>query len=167
MVKKKEENLVATKVELKTPIAKKKEIFDEVIEDSLKQMGKDTDNEIFQNGNVGMGDSPTERITIDTKAKLGLNVDSPKEKLFISSENMRNLGIGSHSSEKLHVTGEVEILQFEKLGLLDSIQTIERSKIDLIKECIENSQTLEAIVLLQQLQTGEQWKIQEIIQSLS
>lgn len=130
MAKKKEENLIVPKVELKTPFSKREEIpikvnsspfanrdlvFDEVIEDSLKQIGEDVDKEIL--------------IPF--------------------------------------VTDEKEILQFEKLGLLDSIQTIERGKIDLIKECIENGQTLVAIVLLQQLQTGEQWKIQEIIQSLS
>ena len=52
-------------------------------------------------------------------------------------------------------------------GLLDSIQTIDRSKLDLIKECISEGHKLEAIVLLKELQTGEQWKVNSIIDSLS
>ena len=52
------------------------------------------------------------------------------------------------------------------LNSIDTIQTIERGKLELVKELILNSQKLEAISLLKTVQTAEYGKIQKIIEKL-
>ena len=49
---------------------------------------------------------------------------------------------------------------------VDTIQTIERGKLDLVKELILNHQNLEAITLLKSIQTAEYGKVQDIIQRI-
>jgi len=131
--------LVADKVELKTPFVKKK---DEV----LKSVGKDLNIQFIKDEleNVFKED-------FDSLLPIG---EPPVE------NNVEEI-----LQDIIPISVEEFVLE-NILNSVDSLQTIERGKLDLVKELILNSQNLEAISLLKSIQTAENWKVNEIISKL-
>ena len=147
--------LVADKVELKTPFTKKEEPVKIIVQNGNLKVGDETPKEslkIFQNGNVGLGDTPLNNLDINgTFLPLGEpSVDNNIEEVL---------------QDIIPISVEEFVLE-NVLNSVDTIQTIERGKLNLVKELILNSQNLEAISLLKTVQTAEYGKIEEIISKL-
>jgi len=138
--------LVADKVELKTPFAKKEEVLKSSSETSKEPL------KIFENGNVGLGDMPLNNLDINgTFLPLGEpSVDNNIEEVL---QDIIPLSVDEFVLENI-------------LNSIDTIQTIERGKLNLVKDLILHHQNLEAISLLKTVQTAEYGKIEEIISKL-
>lgn len=147
--------VVADKVELKTPFVKKEEPVKITVPNGNLKVGDETPKEplkIFENGNVGLGDKPLDNLDINgTFLPLG---EPPIEN---NDEDILQ--------DIIPISVEEFVLE-NILNSVDSLQTIERGKLDLVKELILNSQKLEAISLLKSIQTAENWKVNEIVSKL-
>lgn len=145
---------------------KKEETVKITVSNGNLKVGDETPKEplkIFENGNVGLGDKPLGNLDINgTFLPLG------------EPNNLENK-IGEDVLEKIGKENNT-IFSFEDdfkgmyldhiINSVDSLQTIERGKLDLVKELILNSQKLEAITLLKSIQTLEHGKVEEIISKL-
>lgn len=126
------------KVELKTPFVKKEDAPIKLV-----QAKNDLDNEIL----------PLGEPNILEISKI------PYEDVFEKIGKEHNFIDGFEDDFKGMYRDHI-------LNSVDSLQTIERGKLDLVKELILNSQNLEAISLLKSIQTAENWKVNEIISKL-
>jgi len=140
--------LIANKVELKTPISKKENVL-KVVDENGKNIEK-----FFEVGNE-LQPFVQEEIDKEILEQLQNN----EEILPLGEPNVE-------SNAKNVILDEWHIFPSDILNSVDSLQTIERGKLDLVKELILNSQNLEAISLLKSIQTAENWKVNEIISKL-
>lgn len=155
------------------------ELINLKIEDFFKRISKDSKNmnfmDIFDTGenNNDLKDD-TFRIDFDKTKNLVKENWENLSKITLDDFQTEILPIGEPPIENnvediLQDIIPIDVEEFvleNILNSVDTIQTIERGKLDLVKELILNSQNLEAISLLKSIQTAENWKVDEIISKL-